>query len=194
MVGLFSKIRKKFSRFRLLISDFKPILLSHHPNCDHFSSHVYHIGKKKLCIGCFTLYPFIIITIILTILLVELNTYNLVMLYLLSFVLFAPIILNFIGLTKYKLLKIFSKAFNGIGVGFHLVSVFFLPLPIIIKILVLVEINFIIGVIAYIRSKHIKKECLKCEYEGNWDNCPAWKPIRDKLYEHGFRKRNKDKF
>ena len=189
MVKFLNKIIKKFSRFRLLVSDFKPILLSHHPNCDQFSSHVYHIGKYKFCIGCFTLYPFILITIILTLLLVELNIYNLIMLYLISLVFFTPIILNIIGLTKYKFLKIFSKAFNGIGVGFHVVSVIFLPFPIIIKILVLVEINFIIGVIAYIRSNHIKKKCLKCEYEGDWDNCPAWKPIRDKLYEHGFRKR-----
>ena len=194
MVKFLKKIKKKFSRFRLLVSDFKPILLSHHPNCNHFSSHVYHIGKFKLCIGCFTLYPFILITIILTLLLVELNNYNLVILYFLSFVFFTPIILNIIGLTKYKILKIFSKAFNGIGVGFHLVSVILLPLPIIIKILVFVEINFFIGVIAYIRSKHIKKECLKCEFEGDWDNCPAWKPIRDKLYKHGFRKKEKSKF
>ncbi|MBA7512040.1 hypothetical protein ES705_04039 [subsurface metagenome] len=85
MVKFFKKIRKKFSRFSLLVSDFKPILLSHHPNCDHFPSYVYHIGKYKFCIGCFTLYPFILITIILTLLLVELNSYNLVMLLLFSF-------------------------------------------------------------------------------------------------------------
>lgn len=113
------------------------------------------------------------------------------MLYLISFVFFAPIILNIVGLTKYKFLKIFSKAFNGIGVGFQIVSIILLPIPIILKILNLLEINFFIGVIAYIRSNHIKKECLNCEYEGDWDNCPAWKPIRDKLYEHGFRKRKK---
>jgi hypothetical protein len=115
------------------------------------------------------------------------------MLYLISYAFFTPIILNIIGLTKYKFLKIFSKVFNGIGVGFHVVSVILLPLPIIFKILVLLEINFIIGVIAYIRSNHIKKECLNCDYKGDWDNCPAWKPIRDKLYEHGFRKRKKIK-
>ena len=193
MVNFFKKIRKKFSRFILLVSDFKPILLSHHPNCDHFSSHVYHMGKYKFCIGCFTLYPFILITIILTLLFIELNSYNLVMLYLISFIFFTPIIFNIIGLTKYKFLKVFSKTCNGIGVGFYVVSVILLPFPIIIKILVLVEINFIIGVIAYIRSNHIKKDCLTCEYEGDWDNCPAWKPIRDKLYEHGFRKRKKIK-
>ncbi|KKK41125.1 hypothetical protein LCGC14_0463460 [marine sediment metagenome] len=51
------------------------------------------------------------------------------------------------------------------------------------------EINFIVGVIAYIRAKNVKKVCLKCEYKGKWDNCPAMKPIMDKLYQHNFKER-----
>jgi len=187
MLNFLGKIRVKFSRFRLLLSDFKPILLSHHPNCDKFSDHVYHVGKRLLCIGCFTFYPVIIITIILTLLFVELNDYNLIGMYLISFIFFIPIILNVVGLTRYRFLKIFSKASNGIGVGLHLVSVFVLPFPLFMKILTLVEINFLIGVIAYIRANHVKKDCLKCDYQGDWDVCPGMKEIRDKLYEHGFR-------
>ncbi len=189
MVEFFEKIRLKFSRFRLLLSDFKPMMLSHHPNCDKFSAHVYHVGKRSLCIGCFTFYPVIIITIILTLLFVEPNIYNLIIMYLISFIFFIPIILSVIGLTKYRFLKIFSKASNGIGVGLHLVSVFLLPFPLIVKILTLLEINFLVGAIAYIRANRIKKDCSKCDYQGNWDDCPGMKNIRDKLYEHGFRER-----
>ena len=189
MARFINKIRLKFSRFSLLLSDFKPILLSHHPNCDEFSDHVYHLGKRHLCIGCFTFYPVIIITIILTFLFGELNIYNLISMYLISFIFFIPIILSIVGLTKYRFLKIFSKASNGIGVGLHLVSVFLLPFPLIVKILTLLEINFLIGAIAYIRANHIKKDCFKCDYQGNWDDCPGMKNIRDKLYEHGFRER-----
>lgn len=189
MVSFFEKIRLKFSRFRMLLSDFKPIMLSHHPNCDEFSDHVYHLGKHLLCIGCFTFYPMIIITIIATLLFVDLNVYNLVSMYLISFICFVPIILNVVGLTKYRFLKIFSKASNGIGVGLHLVSVFLLPFLLIIKIFTLLEINFLVGAIAYIRANRIKKDCIKCDYQGNWDDCPGMKNIRDKLYEHGFRER-----
>jgi len=189
MVDFFKKLKLRFSRFRLLLSDLKPIMLSHHPNCDDFSVHVYHLGKRRLCIGCFTFYPVIIITIILSLLFVELDVYNLVIMYLISFIFFIPIILSVIGLTKYRFLKIFSKASNGIGVGLHLVSVFLLPFPLIVKILTLLEINFLIGAIAYIRANRIKKDCSKCDYQGNWDDCPGMKNIRDKLYEHGFRER-----
>ena len=189
MANFLGKIRLKFSRFRLLLSDFKPMLLSHHPNCDKFTNHVYHVGKHLLCIGCFTFYPVIIITIILTLLFVDLNIYNLIIMYLISFIFFIPIILSVVGLTKYRFLKIFAKASNGLGVGLHLVSVFLLPFLLIIKILTLFEINFLIGAIAYIRANHIKKDCSKCDYQGDWDICPGMKNIRDKLYEHGFRER-----
>ena len=189
MVKFFKKIRQKFSRFRLLLSDFKPILLSHHPNCDEFSGHVYHLGKRRLCIGCFTFYPVIIITIIVTLLFIDLNIYNVIGMYLISFIFFIPIIFSVIGLTKFRFLKILSKASNGIGVGLHLVSVFLLPFPLIVKILTLLELNFLIGAIAYIRANHLKKDCGKCDYQGNWDDCPGMKNIRDKLYEHGFREK-----
>ncbi len=109
--------------------------------------------------------------------------------YLISPIFFIPIILSVIGLTKYRFLKIFSKASNGIGVGLHLVSVFLLPFPLFVKILTLLEINFLIGAIAYIRANRLKKDCIECDYQGNWDDCPGMKNIRDKLYEHGFRKK-----
>ncbi len=155
MVKFFKKIRQKFSRFRLLLSDFKPIMLSHHPNCDEFSSHVYHVGKRRLCIGCFTFYPVIIITIIVTLLFIDLNIYNVIGMYFISFIFFIPIIFSVIGLTKFRFLKILSKASNGIGVVLHLVSVFLLPFPLIVKILTLLELNFLIGAIAYIRANHL---------------------------------------
>jgi hypothetical protein len=46
-----------------------------------------------------------------------------------------------------------------------------------------------VGAIAYIRAKNIKKICVKCEFIGNWDICPAMKPIMDKLYEHQFKQK-----
>jgi hypothetical protein len=70
-----------------------------------------------------------------------------------------------------------------------IISVIFLPFFLIIKITILIEIHFITGAIAYIRIKHIKERCMECEFEGNWDNCSAMKPIMDKLYKHNFKKK-----
>ncbi len=179
----------KLSRISLILSDLKPILLSHHPNCERFSTHVYHIGRKKLCIGCFTFYPTVGFTILFIILFLNLSLLNLFTMFFLAYIFFIPIVLNIFGLTKHKFLKIFSKISIGIGTGLLIVSTLFLPLFLFLKISLLFEINFIVGVIAYIRAKHVKKICLECDFNGNWDNCPAMKPIMEKLYEHNFKKR-----
>jgi hypothetical protein len=106
-----------------------------------------------------------------------------------SFIFFIPIVLNIFGLTKYQFLKIFSKISIGIGTGLMIVSTLLLPIFLFIKISILIEINFLVGVIAYIRAKQVYKICQECEYEGKWSICPAMKPIMDKLYEHNFKKR-----
>ena len=179
----------KLSRISLFFSDMGPLLLSHHPNCSKFSKHVYHIRKQKLCIGCFTFYPTVVLTIIVILLFFSLQLLNLFMMFFTSFIFFIPIILNIVGLTKYQFLKIFSKISIGIGTGLMIVSTLLLPIFLFIKISILIEINFIIGAIAYIRAKQVKKICRKCEYEGKWSRCPGMKPIMDKLYEHNFKKR-----
>ena len=176
------------SRIRLFLSDIKPLLLSHHPNCHYFSDHVYHLGKYKLCIGCFTFYPTIAITIITLVAFFEFSIINLMLVFISAFIFFIPIILNIFNLTKNKFLKILSKVSIGIGTGLLIVSTILLPFHILIKISLLIEINFITGVIAYIRAKHVKEICTKCEYEANWDGCPSMKPIMDNLYEHNFKK------
>lgn len=182
----------KLSRIPLFFSDLKPLLLSHHPNCNKFSSHVYHIGKYRLCIGCFTFYPTIGLTILFVLLFFNLTLTTLFIFFFLSFAFFIPIVLNILSKTKSKLLKIFPKISIGIGTGLMIVSTILLPIFLIIKISILLEINFITGVIAYIRAKHVKEACLECEYEGKWSDCPAMKPIMDKLYEHKFKRRREN--
>jgi hypothetical protein len=111
------------------------------------------------------------------------------LMFILSFFFFIAIIFNIFNITRSIFLKIFSKILIGIGTGLLIISTVLLPLHIIIKISILIEINFLTGVIGYVRAKHIKEICSKCEYEGNWSICPAMKPIMDKLYEHKFKKR-----
>ncbi len=185
-----NRIKKKIKHLKLLISDIKPMILSHHPNCEHFSDHVYHIGKYRFCIGCFTYYPTIIFTIIFSILLIDLSLQNLFILYFISYLFFLAILLSIFHLTGYKILKILSKVSIGIGTGFYIVAVLYLPIFLILKILSLFIVNFYVGVIAYVRVNHIIKECEdQCEYKGNWEVCPTMKPIIENLFEHGFKKK-----
>ncbi len=186
---LLYKLKKKVERLKLFYSDIKPILLSHHPNCEKFDHHVYHIKRYKLCIGCFTYYPTIIITIILSIIFIDLNLFNLIILNFLAYAFFTPVILNLLNLTRYMVLKIISKISIGIGTGFYIISILLIPIPIILKILLLLQLNFIIGVIGYIRANGTKDTCLACEYRADWARCPGMQEIIGNLYKHGFKKK-----
>ncbi len=189
-------ILKKIKRIKLFFSDIKPILLSHHPKCDHFYKHVYHIGGKWFCIGCFTYYPTIIITIIISLLIFNFDSNTITILFSSSFIFALPVFLNVFNLTKSKFLKITSKISLGIGTGLLIISTFEMDfLPLILKILVLVQVNFMAGAIGYIRTNEIIKECQACEYKKDWKNCPGMSEIIKNLYAHGFKKeknRNND--
>ncbi|MBN1214735.1 MAG: hypothetical protein JXA99_04760 [Candidatus Lokiarchaeota archaeon] len=187
-------ILKKIKRIKLFFSDIKPILLSHHPKCDHFYKHVYHIGSKWFCIGCFTYYPTIIITIIVSLLIFNFDMTTITILFSSSFIFALPVFLNVFNLTKSKFLKIISKISLGIGTGLLIISTFEMEfLPLILKILVLVQVNFMAGAIGYIRTNGIIKECQACEYKKDWKNCPGMSEIIKKLYAHGFKIEKKRK-
>ncbi len=182
-----SQIRKRISRVRLFLSILKPISLSHHPNCERFDEHVYHIGNKRLCIGCFTFYPVVILTIFFTFLFVNWNNpLNSIRIFFISLLFMLPVLLSLFGLTKLRFIKILSKVSIGIGVGLLLIATIFLPVIIIVKVLLFFEVNCFIGVIAYLRTKSILKECDNCIYKGNWNECPEMKPIMTQLYENKF--------
>ncbi|MDH5403614.1 MAG: hypothetical protein OEY49_14050, partial [Candidatus Heimdallarchaeota archaeon] len=58
--------------------------LAHHPTCDNFTVHFYHIRKMKICRGCFMVYTGMLIGIPLIIMLyrnynLNLNQYYLVL-------------------------------------------------------------------------------------------------------------------
>ncbi|MFX0178072.1 MAG: hypothetical protein ACFE85_17780, partial [Candidatus Hodarchaeota archaeon] len=99
-MAIIKNFRVKIARIKLFFSDIKPILLSHHPNCENFSKHVYHIKSYRLCIGCFTFYPVLIMTAVFITIFLELSITTLLWLFYLSFLFFLPLILNILGLTK----------------------------------------------------------------------------------------------
>ena len=45
--------------------DKDPIILSHHPLCGKFDDHVFKIRGRYVCIGCVTVYPSAVVTLLL---------------------------------------------------------------------------------------------------------------------------------
>jgi hypothetical protein len=37
--------------------DIEPIALAHHPSCSNFSHHTFTFRDRRLCLGCFVMYP-----------------------------------------------------------------------------------------------------------------------------------------
>ena len=46
-----------WQKLKNFYKEYKPYLISHHPNCDKYEEHVFKIRGKKFCIGCFIGYP-----------------------------------------------------------------------------------------------------------------------------------------
>lgn len=45
--------------------DNDPIILSHHPLCGKFDDHIFKIRERYVCIGCVTVYPSAVVTLLL---------------------------------------------------------------------------------------------------------------------------------
>jgi hypothetical protein len=184
-----NNINKKINRLRLFLSDSKSLLLSHHPLCQKYSNHVFHIKSYKFCIGCFTFFPSAITTLLFVFLFIDMNTTSSISLFLISCPFLSTYILTILGITRKKIIRIISKISIGIGAGLYISSLLAFPLPLFLKALILIESYSFIGIIAYYRKKEIEKKCLGCEYRKDWHACPGMKDIFDLLVEHGFKER-----
>jgi hypothetical protein len=176
-----------FQRFGYFLKAIKPMALSHHPVCGHFDDHVFILGNKKLCLGCFIGYPIALITLILIFILRSVFIITPEFLYTVGFYLCCSYLLSIIKLTKFKPIKIFSKALIGVGTGFIITSFLISTGPLWLRILFIVIFFQITTTIVNIkRSYDIHKTCQQCEFKEDWDECPGMKDTIDFFRKSGF--------
>ena len=105
--------------------------LSHHPNCDQFEDHVFHIGRLKLCQGCVCQYSgffsILIFWAISTFIWKIYWTFDFIEALIIALALFTPTFLQTIGLFKQRKLKIIARYLLGVGAFFGFYSIFSLP-------------------------------------------------------------------
>ena len=181
-------IRKKLSRLKLFLKDISPFLLSHHPLCSSFDDHVYKVGKRRFCVGCFTLYPTLIILLLTFGFLQITNTQTLMIFFGIGLGLMASILLNLLGLTEKRGVKILSKILLGASFAFLLYSVFVSPLLLVLKILFYFAVSSFMGAISLYRIRSLEKTCKECEFDLDHDDCDGFKEVFEKLKRDGFRK------
>ncbi len=163
------------------------LMLSHHPNCETFDSHVFKIGKLRLCRGCFLSYPPLYALVAMYIFWVPSRDFFLreaipIVDNLWWFVIGFGI-LTFASrlLGQYHIIiKDISRLSRGIWTG----------------LLVLVIISqhwgfkigaalIIIGGMTYLslqRGKDMERTCDECEWHSNFSSCPGWDGISEKLF------------
>lgn len=167
-----------FHRLKLKISGFyrqiKPIMLSHHPACDNFKDHTFHLFKWDFCIGCFITYPSALIMILIGYVSGLFSFLSLGTLLKVGIILLCSYLLSILKITKYKKIKIISKVIIGGGIAF--ITAFIFALPVLLLGRIVLFLLFLQTGIMFVNGKRaleIRKICKNCEFHSEGDNCPG---------------------
>lgn len=161
---------------------FKPILLSHHPNCDRFKNHIIKIGNLKFCIGCFIGYPSAIISIFIIFFLKSIIQIESIFFLWIGIIFLSFFVLSPFNLTKIKFIKIIQKALIGIGAAFLFWWIWTLPNSFFDNfMLYLIIFGIILTILNLYHAYGFFRVCKKCNYSLNWKNCPGFKNYFDMI-------------
>ncbi len=181
-----SKQKKSFSQqLKNIFSAARPIITSHHPLCEQFKNHTFHLFGRDFCIGCFVGYPVGFITFLLIYLF---NLPSLIPPYT-FFIISVIFAFTYLFISKFftgsKKVKILSKIFIGMGSGFLLSSILTLDIPLWLRILIgFLIIQTIIAILGLKRMRSIKKTCNSCDWKKDWKRCPGMKAVQERLNKY----------
>ena len=107
----------------------KPIALSHHPLCPQFQdgNHTFMLFGREWCIGCFITYPSAGIVYLFGLFTGIFSQLPIKTLWYIGFSLCGVYIFSIVGLTKWKPVKMVTKAIIGGGIAFCLGAIWQLP-------------------------------------------------------------------
>lgn len=171
----------------------QPLILSHHPNCDHFLEHTFQFKGKRFCYGCYIGWPVAIITLIF-LLIIRIQQYIYIgTLFQIGFILCGSYLLSIFKLTKFKIIKIASKILIGIGLGSMFAAILLTEYPTWFKILILIVLMNVTTIVVNLkRGYEIDKICKACSYQDDWENCPGMKESMQYFIKSGlFKSRSK---
>ncbi|MGV9205178.1 MAG: hypothetical protein ACOC44_14295 [Promethearchaeia archaeon] len=167
-----------FTRIKRYLKAIKPIILSHHPECEEFKAHTIIVGSHRFCIGCFIGYPTMFISILL-IMVLNLRVYIPLTWFLgIGVVLGSTFFLGFLPGTEFKSFKIAQKIVMAIGAAFLFWWIWYFPVHFLVRFM---YFFMIFGILSLILNAHhmygIYKKCRRCSYQSDWKNCPGFGPL-----------------
>lgn len=164
------------------------LMLSHHPFCEVFDPHVFKIGKLRLCRGCFLSYPplYALVSIFIFweaarefFLLEAISIIDNLWWFVIGFC-----ILTFgaRGLGRYSIfIKDIAKFSRGAWTGFLVMVIISQHWGFKISAALIV-----IGGMTYLslhRGKDMERTCDECEWHADFNSCPGWEGMSDKLFQ-----------
>ncbi|TXT59692.1 MAG: conserved membrane protein of unknown function [Promethearchaeota archaeon] len=170
-----------FAYFRSI----KPLIFSHHPNCEKFEEHTFRIRGMKFCIGCFIGIPSAIIGVVLIYFLNLIFSFSQEVLLITGIVLMSTFLLSPLKLTKFRPIKFAQKILFNLGAAFIFWWVIYLPNSLFFNLLFgLFVYMAAISVLNLYHSYSIFRTCKKCEYEMDWESCPGFTDIMEYIEEN----------
>lgn len=174
-----SRIREKIRYFFQAI---KPIITSHHPVCEQYKDHTFHLFGRDWCIGCYIGYPSGILMFLIGYLTGLFRVLETSTLWIIGAILMGSYILSIVGLSKIRWIKITSKIPLGAGAAFLIAALFSYPIPVWLSFLLsFFLIQFFITIINVKRAFEMRKTCNGCEYNSDRNNCPGLRPVMEKM-------------
>lgn len=167
-----------FSRIWANIKGLKPLLLSHHPDCQEFEKHTIKIGKYRFCIGCFVGYPVAVASVILIYFLLNYVEITPPILFWLGVIFMSSIILSPLNFTDYKPIKIIQKILFNIGGGFLFWWTWSFTSSFLFNFLIFFSLFSIL--LTLVNSYHaygIYRTCKDCDYNLKWEKCPGFREL-----------------
>ncbi|QEE16954.1 hypothetical protein DSAG12_02785 [Promethearchaeum syntrophicum] len=168
------KIREIWADIQQGFKAVAPMLLSHHPPCERYENHTINIGKFRLCIGCFIGYPSALLTIILTKILYDHKSFNLIPILIIGIIFSLAQLLSLTSITEKKSVKIIQKFLMGTGSGFIIIFLYLtINLPEIFKLIVVfICISILIIPIGILHYRTSSRTCENCEIKEISGKCP----------------------
>jgi hypothetical protein len=171
-----------WERLKIFLSALKHIFTSHHPKCDQYKEHTFHLFGRDWCIGCYVGYPSGIIMLLVGYLTGLFSLLSTKTLWIIGGAMMSTYLLSIIGLTKIRWIKIVSKIPLGVGAAFVIAAFFSYDVPFWVSFLFsLVILQTFIILINVKRAIETRKTCNNCEFKGDHNNCPGMRSVMEKL-------------
>ena len=149
--------------------DETPIILAHHPMCGKFEDHYFNIRGRSICIGCFTVYPSVIVAFIFMFFLYPNLNISFVNILFISIVLLIINFLRFVPRLSHKQ-TIPLNIVLGTSISLAFFSVLQAP-DFYTQLYVLVFIFLVGSIFTFYKGWRVFLECKKCQEYANFPYC-----------------------